>query len=73
MLAFVNEYDFEIKHIKGKENKVANALSRNDVISFVASISIQKIDLEDKMEQGIKRDREYHNLKEKITEKTSEI
>ena len=28
-LAFFREYDFEIKHIKGKENKVVDALSRN--------------------------------------------
>ena len=26
-LAFLSEYDFKIKHIKGKENKVADALS----------------------------------------------
>ena len=28
-LAFLSEYDFDIQHIKGKENKVADALSRN--------------------------------------------
>ena len=28
-LSFLSEYDFEIKHIKGKENKVADALSRH--------------------------------------------
>ena len=28
-LAFLSEYYFEIEHIKGKENKVADALSRN--------------------------------------------
>ena len=27
-LAFLREYDFEIHHIKGKENIVADALSR---------------------------------------------
>ena len=36
-LAFLSEYDFEIKHIKGKENKVADALRKNAVISFVAT------------------------------------
>jgi hypothetical protein len=25
-MEFLSEYDFDIKHIKGKENKVANAL-----------------------------------------------
>jgi hypothetical protein len=25
-MTLINEFDFEIKHIKGKENRVANAL-----------------------------------------------
>ena len=55
-LSFLSEYDFEIKHIKGKENKVDDALRRNVVTSFVAAISSYKTDLEDKLEEGIKRD-----------------
>jgi hypothetical protein len=27
-LEFLSEYDFDIKHIKGKENKVADALNK---------------------------------------------
>jgi hypothetical protein len=27
-LAFLSEFDFEVRHIKGKENKVSYALSR---------------------------------------------
>ena len=27
-LAFLSEYHFELKHIKGKENKIVDALSR---------------------------------------------
>ena len=46
-LAFLSEYDFEIKHIKGKETKVADSLRRNAVTSFVASISSYKTNLED--------------------------
>ena len=37
-LTFLSEYDFEIKHIKGKENKVVHALSRNDNLQFIASV-----------------------------------
>jgi hypothetical protein len=28
-MALINEFDFEIKHIKGKENKVINMLRRS--------------------------------------------
>jgi hypothetical protein len=29
-IAFLSEFDFEERHIKGKENKVVDALSRNN-------------------------------------------
>ena len=50
-LVFLSEYDFEIIHIKGKENKVVDALSRNAVTSFVVSISSYKTKLEGKLEE----------------------
>ena len=50
-LAFLREYDFEIKHIKGKENKVADALTRNAITSFIVSISSYKTELDDKLEE----------------------
>ena len=34
--SFLSEYDFEIKHIKGKENKVADALSHHANLLFVS-------------------------------------
>ena len=39
-LEFLCEFDFEMKHIKGKENKVANALSRKVQEMHVESVSI---------------------------------
>ena len=54
-LSFLSEYDFEIQHIKGKENKVANALSINARLNFMAAISTWKTDLEDQLE-GVKLD-----------------
>ena len=39
-LEFLCEFDFEINHIKGKENKVADALSRKLQEMHVASLSI---------------------------------
>ena len=67
-LAFLSEYDFEIKHIKGKENKVANALSINARMNFTTAISSYKKKLDDKLEEGIKMDKEYQNLREKVAD-----
>ena len=45
MDVFFVEFDFEIKHIKGKENKVADALSGKIHEMHVASLSIFQPDL----------------------------
>ena len=42
-LAFLSEYDFKIQHIKGKENKVVDALSRNARMNFAAALSTYTI------------------------------
>jgi hypothetical protein len=38
-MALLSEFDFEIKHIKGKENKVVNALSRSMKTIHLAAVS----------------------------------
>ena len=67
-LAFLSEYDFEIQHIKGKENKVSNALSRNEKLNFIAAISTYKIDLEEQLEEGIEQDENDRKLQAKVRE-----
>ena len=44
-LEFIREFDFEIEHIKGKENTVADALSRKVQEIHVASLGIFLSDL----------------------------
>ena len=61
-LAFLSEYDFEIQHIKGKENKVANALRRNANLNFTATISTYTFDLNEQLTEGIKHDEIYKKL-----------
>jgi hypothetical protein len=39
-LEFLSEYDFDIKHIKGKENKVVDALSRRVHLMHAITISM---------------------------------
>ena len=59
MLAFLSEYDFEIQHIKGKENKVADALSRNAKLNFTAAIGTYAFDLNEQLTEGVKQDEIY--------------
>lgn len=48
-LAFLREFEFEVKHIKGKENKVADALSRRVHGLFEINISRVESDLEQRI------------------------
>jgi hypothetical protein len=49
-LSFLSEFDFKVRHIKGKENKVADALSR--IIHGLFEINISKV--ESDMEQRVR-------------------
>ena len=42
----MSEFDFEVRHIKGKENKVVDALSRRVHGLFEINVSREEIDLE---------------------------
>ena len=64
-LAFLSEYDFEIQHIKGKENKVTDALSRNARLNFAAAISTYVANLDEQLKEGIEQDEIYQNLEAK--------
>ena len=71
-LAFLSEYSFEIQHIKGKENKVVDALSRNEKLNFVKAINTYKIDLEEQLDEGVRLDENYHKLQTKVTKNLTE-
>ena len=62
-LSFLREYDFEIKHIKGKENKVADALSWHANLLY-ASRSYE-FNLVNQILSIGNSDGEYQRLKEK--------
>ena len=71
-LAFLSEYDFEIQHIKGKENKVADALSRNAKLNFTAAINTYASDLNEQLTEGVKLDEIYQKLQVTAKEKPTE-
>ena len=65
-LYFLSEYEFEIKHIKGKENNVANTLNRHTNLLFASSS--YESDLENQILNAENYDKAYQNLKEKTAE-----
>jgi len=69
-LDFLSEYDFEIKHIKGKENKVADALSRNAILG---AVSTYKTNLEEQIKEREGSVVNYKKLKDKIVGNEAEI
>ena len=62
-LAFLSEYEFKIQHIKGKENKVADALSKNAKLNFTTAISAYASDLNEQVKEGVKQDEIIRNCK----------
>ena len=63
MARFLCEFDFEIKHIKGKENKVVYALNRK---VHVASLSIFQPDLWQLIISHTTEDEMYEQINDKL-------
>jgi hypothetical protein len=61
-LEFVSEYDFDIKHIKGKENKVADALSRKVHELHAIAISMYQTDIKIKIMKAANANLQYREL-----------
>jgi hypothetical protein len=65
-LEFLSEYDFDIKHIKGKENKVVDALNRRVHEMHATTISMYQTYLRDIIIEAAKSDQRYEELREKL-------
>jgi hypothetical protein len=63
-LEFLSEYDFDIKHIKGKENKVVDALNRRVHIMHATTISMHSSYLKRKILDVVVTDQHYLQVKE---------
>ena len=71
-LEFLCEFDFEIKHIKGKENNVADALSRKVQEMHVASLSIYQSELRQLIVNQVAGDELYEQVKDKLQQQSLE-
>jgi hypothetical protein len=48
-IALLSEFDFEIKHIKGKENRVVDSLSRSMKLVHLAAVSTNESDIKERV------------------------
>ena len=58
-IKFHSEYEFQIKHIKGKENQVANALSRRAHEMHIVDIIMYKTYMKYKIIEATNLDQHY--------------
>jgi hypothetical protein len=65
-LEFLCEYDFDIRHIKGKDNKVADALSRKVHELHATAISMYRTELKDRILEAANADLQYKRLVAKL-------
>ena len=66
---FLSEFDFEVKHIKGKENKVVYALSRRTHEVYEITVSQPEGDVLRRIKIASIHDVEYGNLLNKLLTK----
>jgi hypothetical protein len=71
-LEFLCEYDFDIKHMKGKENKVDDALNRSVHELHATTISMYRSDLKDIFVEAAKSDFQYMELITKLQHKVED-
>ena len=65
-LKFLCDFCFEIKHVKGKENKVVDTLSRK---FHVAALSVCKLDLGPRVLEAQNSYETYLQVKEKLQQR----
>jgi hypothetical protein len=68
-LEFLCEYDFDIKHIKGKENKVVDALSRKVHELHATTISMYRTELKDRIVEAASANLQYKRLVAKLQQR----
>jgi hypothetical protein len=65
-LEFLSEYDFDIKHIKGKENKVDDTLSRRVHELHAIAISMYQTNIKGIILEAANTDLQYMELVAKL-------
>ena len=55
-MELISEFDFEIKNIKGKENRVEDALSRSVQTIHIATTSVGESDIQQRIKNLLRED-----------------
>ena len=71
MATFMSEFDFEVRDIKDKENKVADSLSRRVHGLFEININREESDLEQRIRTTSINDENYANMMEELQNSTA--
>jgi hypothetical protein len=65
-LEFLSEYDFKIKHIKGKENQVVDGLGRRSHEVHILFTNMYRIYLKDKILEEANSNHLFLQIKENL-------
>ena len=65
-LDFLSEYHFQLKHIKGKENKDVNALSRWNNMIYEVNLIQTDVDLHERIREANRVDPFYVEILKKV-------
>jgi hypothetical protein len=68
-MALLSEFDFEIKHIKGKENRVVDALSRSMKVVHLAVVSASESDIKERIKNAQKTNAFFNTMTSYLKEK----
>ena len=69
-MATISEFDFEVKYIKGKENKVEDALSRRIQVNHLAAMRSYGTDLQDRIPRAGQQDVRYMDILHRLQQST---
>ena len=62
----ISEFDFEIRYIKGKENRVVDALSRRVQVNHLVAMSSYGMDFQDMILQEAQQDVRYMEIMHRL-------
>lgn len=65
-LATLNEFDFKVRYIKGKENMVEDAINRRIHMNHIATVSYYGTSLQEQILQAGQHDDRYQQLRHKL-------